>query len=306
MAAAITLQRRRRRGVMLPGGKHWLFLTPMLIVMVLTAVVPVVFTIALSVSESETGKYANRNFSGPDQYARAALDPQFWNALSIQLVFVSFSVALQIGLGILIALALTRDTRLSRAMRGPLLAPAVLPTIIVALIFKFLLHSQLGAVSYYLRPFGIEQAWLDNGNTALIVLILVDVWQFTPITALLLLAGIQSIPRDYLEAATLDGAGPIRQTLWVTIPLLGPVLVTVAVLRLIDAVQVFPTIYILTSGGPGTATTVLNFFGFSTFFVRGDVSYGSTIAVLLTLISVVIAIGVSLANRRKLQLHRRD
>ena len=305
MTAINTPQKRRRREVMLPGGRHWLFLTPVLIVMLLTAVIPVIFTFALSLTTSETGKYLNRDFSGFDQYARAATDPQFWSALTIQLVFVSFSVALQIGLGLLIALALTRDTRLSRAMRGPLLAPAVLPTIIVALVFKFLLHSQLGAISYYLRPFGIDQAWLDNGTTALIVIILVDVWQFTPITALLLLAGIQSIPKDYLEAATLDGAGPVKRTLWVTIPLLGPVLVTVAVLRIIDAVQVFPTIYILTSGGPGTATTVLNFFGFSTFFVKGDVAYGTTIAILLTFISVVIAITVSLVNRRKLQLHLR-
>ena len=127
-----------------------------------------------------------------------------------------------------------------------------------------------------------------------------DAWQYAPFVAILLLAGLQTIPEEVQEAARVDGAGALQRLAHITIPMLGPMIVTVALLRLIDAVQVFPTIYVLTGGGPGDATNALNFWGYTVFFQNRDDQYGATVAGVLSLLTVAvvgIVSGVALRQR---------
>jgi len=273
----------------------------MLVVLVVAGLVPILFTVFLSVTDSASDSLLVRDFAGFENYGRLAADPRFWHAVVIQIVFVGGAVIAEIVLGFLIALALNRDSRLMRAVRTILLAPAVLPTVVVALLFSYLLQSRVGAISFYLDKLGIPTDWMDHSASALGVLVAIDAWQFTPLVAVLLLAGLQSIPSELTEAALIDGAGAVRRTLEVTLPILLPTLVTVGLLRLIDAVQVFPTIYVLTGGGPGEATNALNFWGFTVFFQYRDTSYGATIAVVLTLGTVLIASALAVVLRRQVR-----
>lgn len=284
---------------------HRRFLFPMLVVLLLLGLIPLVYTVYLSVTDSASQSLLNRTPAGFGSYGRLVADGQFWNALWLQIVFVVGSVVLELVLGFFIALGLNRDTRFMRTARSLLLAPAVLPTVVVALLFSYLLQSKVGAISFYVDKLGLPTDWLDHGPSAMAVLVGIDAWQFTPLVAILLLAGLQGIPTEYMEAAAIDGAGSVRRTLEITLPVLAPIILTVGLLRMIDAVQVFPTIYILTRGGPGTTTNVLNFWGFTVFFQNSDTTYGATIAVVLTLGTVIVAAIFAFVLRKQLRGNHR-
>lgn len=293
---AVSKSKNARRN----GSWHTRYIAPMLGVLTLAAVVPLIYTVFLSVTYSNTDSLVEREFVGGEQYGRIFADPSFWNALSVQIAFVLGALLFEIVLGFFLALALNRPTKFASFVRSVLLAPAVLPTVVVALLASYLLQSKVGAISFLIESLGMSSAWADRPLSALMVLIFVDVWQFTPLVAVLLLAGLQGIPGDVIEASLIDGAGPVRRTVSITIPLLVGTLVTVGLLRLIDAIQVFPTIYVLTAGGPGEATNALNFWGFSVFFQQRDTAYGATIAVVLTAGTILLATLVSrLMNRQR-------
>lgn len=266
---------------------------PVVLTLAITAVVPVAFTLYLSVTRSVDGSYLNRAFAGVGRYGDLVRDGEFWNALWIEAVFVVASLVIEVLLGLLISLALNRGSRLARSARGLMLSPAVLPTIVVALLANYLLRANSGVISHTLGAFGLEQAWLDGPHSALMVLIGIDVWQYTPFVAVLLLAGLQAIPTELTEAARVDGATAWQIFHRITLPLLMPILVTVSLLRMIDAVQVFPTIYVLTGGGPGTSTNALNFWGYTVFFQNRDDQYGAIISAVISAMTLALALIVA-------------
>jgi multiple sugar transport system permease protein len=215
----------------------------------------------------------------------------------VEVIFVAGSVIVEVILGVALAHLLNLKGWVASFIRSVVLGPTMLPTIVVALVFSYMLQSGTGVISYLLRVGGFHQAWLDNGPTALAVLIGIDAWQFTPFVALLVLAGLQGIPKDTLEAGQVDGAGWYRLYRHITLPQLRPVIVASGLLRFIDAIQVFPTIYILTKGGPGTSTTALNFYGYEQYFQFDHKTAGAAIAVILTVATIAAALGLSLTAR---------
>ena len=279
---------------------HLRFIAPMLITLFIMGVIPAVYTAYLSVTASDSDSLINREFVGFEPYIRLFADGRFWHALGVQSLFVGGAVIAEIVIGIAIALALNRNGRWMLIFRSVLLAPAVLPTVVVALLFSYLLQSRVGAISYYAAQLGLPTGWFDSGPSALAVLVGIDVWQFTPLVAILVLAGLQGVPAEFTEAALIDGAGPVRRVFEIILPIIAPLIATVSLLRLIDAIQVFPTIYVLTGGGPGESTNALNFWGFTVFFQYRDTTYGSTIAVVLTLGTVFLASVLAFALRRQI------
>lgn len=261
---------------------HWGFLSPALITLGVLAVAPLLFAFYLSISNSSERSAVGDRLLGFGQYAALLGSGTFWSSVKVESIFLTLALTGEVVVGTAIALLLNAGGgRLTRFVRSLLLAPVVLPTITVALLFSFLLQPSVGAISYYLGKVGIANTFLDHPLSAIGVIVALDMWQYIPFVAILVLAGLQGISPEYLEAARVDGAGVFQQARYVTLPVVAPVIWTVALLRFLDAVQVFPTIYVLTGGGPGTATTVLNYLDYRTFFVEGSYTAGAAAAVLL-------------------------
>lgn len=282
-------------------GWHRQFLTPTILVLVLTTVAPMIYTIYLSLTSTRPGDLRPSGFAGFANYSRLLHSPTFWHSLWIEIVFVALALAIELFLGFWLALLVNRNLPGITFIRTILLFPIVLPPVVTALLFDYMLQSRVGVISYYLSRLGVQQTWLDHRWTALFVLVGLDVWQFTPFVILLVLAGLQSLPLDVLEAAKMDGASSLQTINRVIVPMLKPVLATILILRFIDAVQVFPTIFVLTAGGPGNATNALNFWGFTVFFQHLDVSYGAAIAMTVTVFTLMVAIGLALVGRVQIQ-----
>jgi multiple sugar transport system permease protein len=206
--------------------------------------------------------------------------------LWLAVVFLVGALALEIALGVGTALLVDRFLPRQRAVRALLLWPAVLPPIAVALVFKYLLQGDIGLVSHYLGLLGYDQAWLTEAGSAMAVIVAIDVWQYTPFVILLTLAALQSVPEEVREAASLDGARAVRVARHVVLPMIQPALISIALLRFIDAIQVFPTIYVLTRGGPGVSTQLLTYYNYQLFFGQLQFGYGAAMAILVVLFTV--------------------
>lgn len=261
------------------------FVAPLVVVLLLTTVLPILYTVGLSLGPAG-GRLQLGRPEGLGTLRQVLGGHAVWHALGLVVVFLIWALAVELTVGVLTALMLDRLLPRNAAVRLLLLAPAVLPPIAVALVFKFLLQGDIGMVSYYLEKVGIHQDWLTHPASAMAVVVLVDVWQYTPFVILLALAALTGVPHEMREAAALDGAGPVSIARYVVLPMIMPAVIAIALLRFIDAVQVFPTIFVLTRGGPGTSTQLLTYFNYQTFF--GELQFGQGAAVALVVVAFTI------------------
>lgn len=228
---------------------------------------------------------------GADNYVAAFSDGAFWGAFGTTALYVLVAVGLELVIGLAIALALQKQRWAKDLTRSMLLAPMFITPIAVGLTFRFLLNDQLGAIPAMLDAIGIEYDFFGPGR-ALFTLAFIDVWQWTPFMVLLLLAGLESIPKEPLDAARLDGASGLYVLRRVTLPLLAPVLVVAILLRCLDAMKVFEYVFATTRGGPGTETETLQYFIYQTgiqFFRLGSASSMAFIVLVVVLAVIVIA-----------------
>jgi multiple sugar transport system permease protein len=215
-------------------------------------------------------------FVGVDNYLRIAADPRFWNALGNTMYFVVVSVAIELVLGLAIALALARPFRGRALAYGIVLLPWAVPTAVSARMWGWMLDSDIGILNHLL---GMQINWLGSPTWALHAAIAMDVWKSTPFVALLLVAGLQAIPRDLYHAAAVDGASAATILRRVTLPLLAPVLLIAATFRTIDAFRVFDAIYVLTGGGPADGTETVSIHAYKLLFQALEFGQGSAVAV---------------------------
>ena len=262
------------------------FTAPMFVVLVATTIVPILYTLALALGASDHSLTPRAPF-GPDNFAAVFERGEIWSALWLAIVFLIGALVGELVLGVFIALLLDRFLPDRNALRVLLLWPAVLPPIAVALVFKYILQGDVGLISYYLGLVGIDQEWLTRPDSAMAVIIAIDIWQYTPFVILLTLAALKTVPDEVLEAAQLDGAGGVRTAWSLVLPIIKPALISVALLRFIDAIQVFPTIYVLTRGGPGSSTQLLTYYNFQVFF--GQLSFGQGAAIAVFVVAFTIA-----------------
>ncbi len=271
------------------GLRHRLLL-PLTLVLGAVLVYPLLFSFWVSLHRYELTRLQDVRFVGLRNYLRLFEDPSFWNAILNTLTFVFGAVTIELVLGFALALLLHRLPRCRHLARALLLTPMFVTPIAVGLMFRFLLNQQLGVVPWLLGGLGLSVDWFGPGM-ALFSIILIDVWQWTPFMLLLLLAGLESLPKAPFEAARIDGASAWMTFTRVTLPLMKPVLLVAIVIRGLDAFKVFEYVYAITRGGPGGSTETILFYiykvGFR-FFRMGEAAAMAYVLVVITLALVVL------------------
>ncbi len=264
--------------------KPAMFLAPAAIVLGAVALFPALAVIGLSLQQRSPLGGPPR-FTGIDNYAQLLGDGRFWNALWNTVYFTLVSVALELVLGLIMALLLVRAFRGRAILYSLVLLPWAMPTVVSARMWEWLYNADYGVLNYLL---GADINWLGSPAWAMHAAILVDVWKTTPFVALLLLAGLQTIPRELYAAAAIDGAGPWTTLRRVTLPLLAPLMLVVLIFRTIDAFRVFDTIYVLTGGGPANSTETLSIYAYKVLFQNLQFGYGSALAVTVLVIVALL------------------
>jgi multiple sugar transport system permease protein len=255
------------------------FLAPVAMLLTVVTVLPLLWVLWMSLQQRALVHGAPR-FIGLENYVRLLGDQRFWNALGNTAYFTAVSVTLELVLGLGIALLLHRAGRSRPLLYAIVLVPWAVPTIVSARMWEWIYNADFGVLNYLL---GGQFNWLGSPLLALHAAIVMDVWKATPFVALLLLAGLQAIPRDLHLAAAVDGASPGRIFRDLTLPLLAPVITVVVVFRTIDAFRVFDAVYVLTGGGPANATETLSIYAYKVLFQTLDFGYGSALAVVVML-----------------------
>jgi len=241
-----------------------------------------------------------RTFAGLDNYVELWTDRTARRAVLNTFIFTFAAVALEFLVGLGLALLLWRDGRFNRICLAFLLIPVTITPIVVGLIFRALLAVDYGFLGYYLAEWGISgpRGFLANTATALPVMILIDVWEWTPLVALILLAGLKSLPTDILEAASADGATAWQRFRLVVLPLLLPTVFLALVLRVMDAFRVFDIIFVTTGGGPADATTSLMLYGVKQGLEFFNIGFASAIGNLAILCIALMCAAFTLLIRR--------
>lgn len=269
-----------------PRAEALRFLAPAALLLAAVTALPMAHVVWLSLQDRTP--FRAPAFAGLDNYARLAADARFWNALGNTAYFTAASVALELVLGLVIALAVARAGRARSLVYGAILVPWAIPTVVSARMWEWMYHPEIGVLNHLL---GARLNWLGDPVLALHAAIFMDVWKSTPFVALLLLAGLQGIPRDLYRAAAVDGAGAWMAFRRITLPLLVPVILVAAVFRTIDALRVFDAIYVLTGGGPANGTETLSIYAYKMLFQALDFGYGSALAVAVLAITAVATAG---------------
>ncbi|MEZ5316770.1 MAG: sugar ABC transporter permease [Vicinamibacterales bacterium] len=271
----------------------WRLMLPALVVLAFVAVVPLGATVWESLHRHDLRlPWTGRPFVGLANYVTAAADTRVRTALGHTLGFTAVSVALELVLGLALALGLDALARGRGLARVVVLLPWALPTVVAALVWRFMFDSESGIVNAIAASVAPALAidWLAHPWAAWVPVVLGDVWKTTPFVALLLLAGLQAIDASLYEAARLDGASAWRRFAHITLPLLRPAIVVALIFRTLDAFRVFDLVYVLTGGGPGTATEVLSLTAFTALLQDLRFGYGSALSVIVFAVSFGLAL----------------
>jgi len=268
------------------GERPAFFLAPAALVLGAVAVFPALAVLWLSLEQRSPLIGAPR-FVGLDNYARLMADGRFWNALGNTAYFAAVSVALEILLGLAMAVLLARAFRGRALFYSVVLLPWAVPTVVSARLWEWMYNADYGVLNYLI---GAEVNWLGSAAWALHAAIVMDVWKATPFVALLLLAGLQAIPRDLYLAAELDGASAWTRFARITLPLLAPLILVALIFRTIDAFRVFDAIYVLTGGGPANSTETLSIYAYKVLFQALEFGYGSALAVSVLVVVAVLTL----------------
>ncbi|MBN2073412.1 MAG: sugar ABC transporter permease, partial [Actinobacteria bacterium] len=240
----------------------WNFLMPALFFLLIISLVPTLYIVGYSLTDYIAYKPGSIDFIHIKNYFDILFkDGKFYNSLKNTLFFMGGSLLVEIPLGFLIALLLDNIKRGATVFRVAFLLPMFVTPIVVSFIWKMLLNPSLGALNYFLGLLGIGNInWLGSIPGAMLSMIMVDVWQWTPLAALVFLAGLQSVPQECLEAAEVDGASFIGKTRHITIPILKNITIILIIIRIIWLLRTFDTIYVMTDGGPASSTTTLGYY----------------------------------------------
>lgn len=225
-----------------------------------------------------------------ENYLNFLTDPDFWNTLQISLVYAGLTVVLELLLGLGIALLLIRRSRLNNFISVMLLMPLMTAPALAALMFKLMTNPNFGILSYFMQSLGFEDfRWGSDPSTALLTVLMVDIWVYTPFMMILLLAGLRSLPPQPFEAAALDGV-PRWQQFWsITLPMLMPYILTASLFRLLDSIQQFDIIYALTQGGPGDTLMVFQVEAYLNFFQSTNIGRSAALLVILWAITFFLS-----------------
>ena len=282
------------------AAERWITIAPATLLLLAVAFLPMIELAAMSLSRIDWREgQAHWSWQGLANYARAAGDSLFHAGIVNTIVFALCAVGIQMVLGFALALATTKVTRGRVLYRTVFLLPILVPGIVIGAMWKLMYSFDFGVLNQMLAFVGASPYdWLGNPSTALFAVIAVDVWHWTPFVYLLLLAGLESLPQDIYEAAKVDGATFLQELRYVTLPLMLPTIIVTLVFRTLVAFKVFDEIYLLTGGGPGTATEVVSYTIYRRFFTEGQTGYGSALSVIVLFSLALLFIIASTITRR--------
>jgi raffinose/stachyose/melibiose transport system permease protein len=281
----------RRRADLAAGISSALMLTPAIGLISIFIIIPAVLAVFGSFFQFSTTS-SNWTWVGLDNYAKAAGDPVFWTALRNNAMIVIGSVFLQVGFGTVLAAILDRGLpRAATVFRTIIFAPMVVSTIAVALIWLIILDPNIGSLNALVRGIGFKPpqlGWLGDPNVAMWIILIIAAWQYTGFMMVLILAGLQGIPKELYEAASLDGAVGLKAFWHITLPSVRNVLIVAVLITTIGGFKVFDLVYATTGGGPANSTQVLGTYAYLQAFTLQNMGYANTISVVLLIIAVIL------------------
>jgi multiple sugar transport system permease protein len=284
--APISWARGRRRAFVA-------FLVPPMAVLFAVTILPLIYLVATSFTPLDLTNPDSRRFAGLTNYRQLLGEERFWNSAWVQARLSFWTVTLQTLLGLGLALLLNARLKGLELMRSAFIVPMVLPPVVVALIWKILFTPDVSILHWFLGLLGLPQpAWLADPTLALWAIIIADVWEWFPFVMLMLLAALQMLPDDLLEAARIDGASRVRLFWHITLPLLRRALLVAVLFRLIDSVKAFPLVFIMTGGGPGVVTEVTNFYAYLQGFSYTYVGFSSAVIVVMLVATFVMSVAM--------------
>jgi len=273
---------------------RYVFIMPALIFVIVMMAFPILYTLRLSFTQWSMSATRAPVWLGLANYKSFfSSDPRFWGAVGRTFAFTMIAVAVETILGVVIALVLNRETRGQNFIKTLFLLPMIATPVAVGMVWLLMYEPSIGVLNYLLGLIGLPQGlWLASPQQALGSLILVDVWQWTPMITLIVLAGLASLSREPFEAAIVDGASRLQIIRHITIPLIQPTIVASVILRSIDAFKTYDIIYTMTQGGPGFATETLNIYSFVLGFQYFQM--GKASALLMIFFALVLGLAIIL------------
>lgn len=270
----------------------YLFLLPAIIVFVLGLIVPLVNTFELSFNRLSMGsRWSDRDYVGVENYTRMVEDDHVRSSVGVTLRFAAVVLVAELVIGMGLALLLEKPIKGAAVFRTIFILPLMVSPVAVGLIWRYLLDGRIGLINHYLGQIGIPpQTWLGNPDLAFFSIVITDIWQWTPFIFIILLAGLQALPSEVLEASRIDGANWLQMTFLIKVPMLRSILLVTILMRLIDVFRALEVIFIMTFGGPGRSTQVMSLHIYKTAFTSQTLGYASTIAVVLMFIMLLLSL----------------
>ncbi len=286
----------------------YLFLLPAALILIVGLFVPLWNSIILSFYDWSFGQaWADKDYLGFANFRRLFSDAETWRSVRTTFVFGFWVVLLEMLIGIGLALLLEKPLFGASVFRTIFVLPLMIAPVVVGLIWRYLLDARNGVVNFYLNQIGDAvpflqnlgfktQAWLAAPQLAMFSIVISDVWQWTPFIFMIILAGLQGLPSDVIEASYIDGANWWQITMRIKRPMMTSIILIALLMRVIDVFRALEVIYIMTNGGPGGATRVLSLQMFQTAFQARDFGYAATLALLLSVILIILSVALMIFN----------
>lgn len=276
-------------------------MAPTVAALLLTTVFPLVYSIVISLFNWNLVKPDTKwQFVGPRNYVNILKNPEYISALKVTLIYVIVVVAVEVVLGVLLALLAFQKVFGTRILRTVVISAMVISPVIVRTAWRLMYNPGYGLINYFLDRIGIGgYGFLADAKTVIPAIMVTDVWEWTPLVFLICLSGLQSVSQDALEAASIDGANAIQRFFYITLPALRPSIILAVLMRTMDAFKQYDLIYAMTAGGPGTASQNVNILMYNTAFQYFNVSKGAAMGVLSVILINIVAMFLLKLNKRE-------
>lgn len=278
-----------------------MLLGPAFLALIATTTFPLIYLVWVSMQRMDLGMPFMNGFSGIENYSHLLVDPRFWQSLGASLIYTVSTVVLQVIIGLALALAVLGMKRGQSLFRIIAILPVVLSPAVVGMVWRsFMLTPEFGVIDYLSMQAGLgSHNWLGDPVLAMISVIVIHTWQWTPFAFMVLLASLSSLPDDLYEAAKIDRASSWQRFTRITLPLIRPAIIMVIIMRTMVALTAFAAIFTVTGGGPGTATEILNLYAYRKSFTELSLGYGAALAVALLALTIAISGLLFLLRRAK-------
>ncbi|WP_136444070.1 carbohydrate ABC transporter permease [Pacificoceanicola onchidii] len=284
------LKRPRDLSALVP----YFFILPAVAIMLAGLVYPVIQAFYLSFYDWKIGTdFQDAPYVGLRHFTRMLTDENVWESIWVTLRFGFWTISIEMFLGVSLALLLEKPIRGASVFRTIFILPLMVSPVVVGLIWRYLFDARIGWINYYLGLIGIEpQVWLGDADLAFFAIVFTDIWQWTPFIFIIVIAGLQALPSEVLEASKIDGANWWQHILFVKLPMIRSILMIALLMRLIDVFRALEVMYILTGGGPGRSTELLSLHIYNRAFDTQQLGYASAISVLLIVIVTLLSLGI--------------